>query len=149
MTWKHVTAILLFFVMLVTPSSVHAESLLLPPLRKPTWSDCTVQGQRFACLSFEETKHYVSLYQRYSSLRKQVRLLDEALQLQDTALKLSANLGTDLQQQLQLNNEALKELRLYVENDDTKYTAGDVVWYSGLAGLVGLTGGTLLVLVLK
>ncbi len=93
---------------LLFSSAVWAQA---PQLKKPDWTDCTVAGQPFACLTLEQTKHYLELYARYMQDQKEISLLEEKLIFHEKwELKREENLEKCLVQ-VSASSELIRKLR--------------------------------------
>jgi hypothetical protein len=137
-TLRGLTALIVVF-SLILPST--AWSVELAP---PQWTDCTVNGEQFACMTPAQLKHVMQIYLEAKKSASVVLLLE-------TQLKLSSDINDSLTTGLEklvvqgtANSVLLKELKEELIRQDVGTTdVWDTVLYIVGATLVGFTGGVL------
>ena len=137
-TLRGLTALLVIF-SLIFP--VTAWSNELTP---PQWTDCTVNGEQFACMTPVQLKYVMQIYLEAKKSASIVLLLETQLELSD---KINDNLTTGMEKlvvQGKANSLLLTELKEDLIRQDVEHTdVWDLVLYIGGAALVGFTGGVL------
>jgi hypothetical protein len=135
-TLRGLTALLVVFV-LIFPSAAWSEELT-----PPQWTDCTVNGEQFACMTPAQLKHVMKIYLEAKKSSSIVLLLERQLALSD---EINENLTTGLENlvvQGEANNALLVDVKEELIRQDVETTGvGTLVLYIGGATLVGFIVG--------
>lgn len=124
----------ILILLFVLPASASAE---VPQLKKPDWTDCSVGGEKFACLSVDQLKHYLELYLRYKSGLKKITMLEERVGFHEKwELKWDQNLGK-LMVQVGASNVLIREFR-DAPPPDTGVPVWEVVAYVIVSVITGI-----------